>query len=249
MKLKTLLVFIMCIFIGSSIVSLAKTTNARYLFLSPRVLEDYKVTIEGEEREIEKLFDRIEESREELNQLLEKRESNQDLAQEIEAKLFQELKFYRLSGGFVDVEGSGVEILIDDASRELEAWEDPNDMLVHDLDLLMVVNELKDAGAEVISVNGQRILDSSSISCSGYTVRINGKFYGKPFRISAIGDASRMSAALIGPGGYGTLLKEWGLTFKIKIQDLVKIPALKDDRSFKFASPAVLEKKKEGTGN
>lgn len=249
MRLKTILVFITCFFIGSSIITLAKSSTGRYLFLSPRVLEDYKVTIEGEEREIESLLNRIDESTEELRQLLIKRASNQDVAKEVEAKLFQELSFYSLSGGFVDVEGPGIEILLDDATREVQPWDNPNDMLVHDLDLLEVVNELKNAGAEVISVNGQRILDSSSITCSGYTVRINGRFYGKPFRISAIGDASRMSAALIGPGGYGTYLKDYGLTFKVTIRDVVVISANKEDRSFKFTSPIVLDKKKEGAGN
>ena len=131
--------------------------------------------------------------------------------------------------------GPGVEIVLDDGVRELHPWEHPNDLLVHDLDLLYVINDLKEAGAEIISVNGQRIVDTSSITCSGYTVRINDRFYGKPFRINAIGDGSRMSAALIGPGGYGTLLKEY-VIFKIAISDDIKIPAYNGDRTYKYMS-------------
>lgn len=228
---------------------LAKMSNGRYLFVSPRVLDDYRTTIEGEQMEIENLLISIDEKSQELSILEAKSAANSDLAEEIETKLFQELGLYSLAGGYIDVEGPGIEVIIDDATRDLEPWENPNDLLVHDIDLLMVVNELKEAGAEVISVNGQRILDTSSITCSGYTVRINSRFYGKPFRINAIGDGSRLSAALIGPGGYGAFLKEWGLIFKVTISDNVKIAAYNDDRHFRYVNPVVADKKKEEANN
>jgi uncharacterized protein YlxW (UPF0749 family) len=123
----------------------------------------------------------------------------------------------------------------------LEAWENPNDILVHDADLLLIINELKTAGAEVISINGQRIVDESSISCSGYTVRINGQFHARPFIIRAIGDGSRMSAALIGPGGYGTLLKDWGLVFKVTLSDQINIPAYTENRFYKYMRLATVD--------
>ncbi|GAB1475186.1 hypothetical protein MASR2M70_00180 [Bacillota bacterium] len=249
MKMKILLIFILCLFIGSSCVVLAAMSNGRYLFVSPRVLKDYEITIQGERSEIENLRKSIDEGEKKVEQLLAMKAADEDPAAEVEAKLFQELGFYGIAGGFADVVGPGVEVIIDDGTREIEAWENPNDILVHDLDLLMVINELKAAGAEVISVNGQRILNSSSITCSGYTVRINGQFYGKPFRINAIGDGSRMSAALIGPGGYGTDLKDWGLIFKVSIMDSVKIPAFKEERAYKYMSMSAADKKKEGTGN
>ncbi len=235
MKLKAVLIFILCLFIGSSTIILAKMTNVRHLFVSPRVLEDYKVTIESEHLEIDGLLKMIEDSQAELDELEALKRANEDIAQEVEAKLFTDLSLYKLSGGFSDVTGPGVEIIIDDGTRELGPFENPNDLLVHDLDLLFVINDLKEAGAEMISVNGQRIVDTTSVTCSGYTVRVNDRFYGKPFRINAIGDGSRMSAALIGPGGYGTLLREY-VIFKIAISDEVTIPAYGGDRIYKYMS-------------
>ena len=234
MKMKAFLVFILCFFVGSSSIELTRVVNGRHLFVSPRVLEDYKVTIEGERQDMANLAKLIDEGKIELQELQALKAADEDVGREVEAKLFQDLQLYSLSGGFVDAQGPGVEVLIDDGTRDLEPWENPNDILVHDLDLLFVINELKAAGAEMISVNGQRIIDSSSITCSGYTVRINGRFYGKPFRINAIGDGSRMSAALIGPGGYGMDLKEWGLFFKVTILDDIKIPAYTEDRTSKY---------------
>lgn len=210
-------------------VVLAKEAHSRYLFMSPRVLDDLQVTIDGEIKEMEQLASEIEENRARIEELLELREDKAELEKEVEAKLLADLKLYSQAGGFVDMEGPGVEITMDDATREVEPWEDPSYLLIHDLDILTVVNDLKTAGAEVISVNGQRIIDSSSITCSGYTVRINNRVYSKPYVIRAIGDGSRMSAALIGPGGYGTLLKDWGLGFKVVVSDKVKIAAYKEE--------------------
>ncbi len=231
MKFKNILIFILCFFVGSSVVVLAKEAHSRYLFMSPRVLDDLRVTIDGESKEIERLTEGAEETRNRIQELLDTNKDKEELEKEIEAKLLADLKLYSQAGGFVDMEGPGVEITMDDATRELEPWEDPNNLLIHDMDILTVINELKMAGAEVISVNGQRIVDKSSISCSGYTVRINGRVYSKPFVIRAIGDGSRMSAALIGPGGYGTLLKDWGLGFKVVVSDKIKIAAYKEDRN------------------
>lgn len=228
MNFRNILIFIFCIFIGSSLIVLAKEAPTRHLFMSPRVVDDLKVNIEGELKEIERLTAESEEYAQRIKELLDTQKDKAEKDQEIQEKLLADLKLYSQAGGFVDVEGPGVEVTLDDATRPLEPWEVPNDLLIHDLDLLTVVNELKIAGAEVISVNGQRVMDMSSITCSGYTVRINGRSYSKPFVIRAIGDGSRMSAALIGPGGYGTLLKDWGLGFKVVISDNIKIAAYKE---------------------
>lgn len=249
MKLKTLLIFLICVFIGCAVIQLTKTVNGLHLFVSPRVLEDYSVNIEGERKDMENLLVLIDESRTRLEELLALKAANEDISREVEEKLFHDLKFYGLAGGFADAEGPGVEVVIDDGTRDLEYGENPNDILVHDLDLLLIINDLKAAGAEMISVNGQRIVDSSSITCSGYTVRINGQFYARPFVIRAIGDGSRMSAALIGPGGYGTVLKDWGLVFRVSILDDIKIPAYGGNRTFKYMSLSVADRVKEGGNN
>jgi len=249
MKGKAILYFIICLFVGCSIVVLTKTVNGQHLFVSSKVLDDYRITIEGERKDIENLIKLADESREELEALEALKAANEDISREVEARLLQDLDFYSLAGGFVDAIGPGVEVVIDDGTRDLEFGENPNDILVHDLDLLLIINELKDAGAEVISVNGQRIVDKSSISCSGYTVRINGQFYARPFVIRAIGDGSRMSAALIGPGGYGTVLKDWGLIFRISILDDIVIPAYTEDRASKYMTLSTADKVKEGENN
>ena len=59
--------------------------------------------------------------------------------------------------------------------------------ILHDVDLIRVVNELKNAGAEAISINNQRIISTSAIECDGNVIKINGEKIGAPFEIKAIG--------------------------------------------------------------
>ena len=51
---------------------------------------------------------------------------------------------------------------------------DKNAYLVHAEDILKVVIELFVAGAEAVSVYGQRIVAQSGITCSGSVMSVNG---------------------------------------------------------------------------
>ncbi|NLY71476.1 MAG: DUF881 domain-containing protein [Clostridiales bacterium] len=249
MKSRKVIIFIFCFFLGLSLVVLTKVSNGQRLYVSPKVLEDYRISIEGEKKDMENLKALVEETENKLNEYIRLQEEKEDLSKELEKQLFADIALYSFASGFVAAEGPGVEILIDDGTRDLEFGEDPNDILVHDSDLLLIINELRAAGAEMISVNGQRIIDQTSISCSGYTVRINDQFYARPFIIRAIGDGSRMASTLIGPGGYGTLLKEYGLVFKVTIKDNIVIPEYTENRNFIYMSRVTADSAKEGEEN
>lgn len=241
MKTRTVLMFVFALLIGLSIVVLAEMSNGQLLYVSPKVLDDYRVTIEGEKIDMDNLERLATDTKTKLTEYEAMRLANQDLSKQLEKQIMSDLSLYELASGAVAAEGPGIEVLIDDGTRDLEAWENPNDILVHDSDLLLIINELKASGAEMISVNGQRIIDETSIACSGYTVRINGQFHARPFVIRAIGDGSRMSATLIGPGGYGTLLRDWGLVFKVSLKDKITIPAYTENRTYQYMNPVTAE--------
>lgn len=71
--------------------------------------------------------------------------------------------------GITNLEGKGIEITITDdpnATREtIGAYDDITYHIVHDADLRAIVNELKNAGAEAISINGQRLVNTTAITC------------------------------------------------------------------------------------
>lgn len=88
--------------------------------------------------------------------------------------------------GLSEVTGDGIIITVND-STSLNIFDDPNLLVVHDIDLINIVNELKSVGAEAISINGQRIVTTSAIECDGNVVLINGQKIAAPFVIKAIG--------------------------------------------------------------
>ena len=60
--------------------------------------------------------------------------------------------------------------------------------LIHDFDIVEVINDLRNAGAEAISVNGERIIYDNYGLCAGSNIDLNGIKIVPPFYISAIGN-------------------------------------------------------------
>ena len=94
--------------------------------------------------------------------------------------------------GVTEVVGSGIILTLKD-NDGLESGIDQNKALVHDGDLREIINELKNAGAEAISINGQRIVSVTAINCSGAIVTINGVKVNSPFEIRVIGNIASLS--------------------------------------------------------
>ncbi len=224
--------FVVCILIGVGFACQMKISDGNLLYISPQTIEDYKTNIESEKKEIEKLRLLIEENDAKLDVYKAAAEQDKEAGELLEKQMKTDLENFMIASGAMKVKGAGVEIVIDDGTRELFLGEDINNLLVHDSDINMIINELKRCGAEAISVNGQRITPYSAISCSGYTVRINGEVYARPFKIKAIGDGKRMAATLIGAGGYGASLKEWGIQFEVRTKDDIVIDAVGKEKYF-----------------
>ena len=85
-----------------------------------------------------------------------------------------ELEQLEITAGLTDVEGPGVTIILEDSSQANVTGNEA-DYLIHDNDLLSVINELRSAGAEAISLNGERILATSEVRCTGAVVTVNGR--------------------------------------------------------------------------
>ena len=137
----------------------------------------------------------------------------------------EENRLLSLSASLVDVVGPGVVLTITDSKTPVKDGENPNLYLIHDEDMLRIVNELRAAGAEAISINDQRLIGTSEIRCSGPTVTVNGKIFAPPFIIKAIGDTKTLHSALTMRGGVVESLKYWGIEVKIQDEDHVIVPA------------------------
>ena len=221
--------FFLCIIIGAGLALQMKTSDGQRLYVSYKAIDDYKVAIKGEKADLKKLKEILAKTREKVADYENADNSNFKQTKLVKEKLEEELFLYQTASGRDKVRGPGVEVTVDDATREILEHEDVNNLLVHDMDLLMIINELNRCGAEAISVNGQRITPRTAVVCSGYTVRINGEVYARPFKIRAIGDAKRMYEVLLAKEGYGERLKEWGIQFEVKIDDDIVINPVRAD--------------------
>ncbi|MBZ5737919.1 DUF881 domain-containing protein [Nocardioides mangrovi] len=96
--------------------------------------------------------------------------------------------------------GPGVTVTLADAPEKVigSTELDPNVLLVHQQDIRAVMKAMWEAGATAVTVQGQRVVSASDITCEGDTVIIDGVPYPQPFRISAVGDQDALLAAIDG---------------------------------------------------
>ncbi len=106
----------------------------------------------------------------------------------------------RLLAGLTSVSGSGVIIKLDDSGM--------GGALVHDTYLNEILNVLKEAGAQAISINGERIVTGSEVICLGPSIRVNGVRLFAPYRISAVGDPDALLKAYQESRIYKTIVSQ-----------------------------------------
>jgi uncharacterized protein YlxW (UPF0749 family) len=182
-------------------------------------------------QEIEKLRSRIAE--------LENQMAEGESRVEAMRKALEDL---RIMAGLTPVSGPGVIITLDDRNVKAPVDVDINGLIIHDTDLLQIVNDLKAAGAEAISINGQRIVAMSAIRCSGPIIQVNGVAIPSPFEIRAIGDPDVLESAIKLPGGILSQLQmpelqQWGLRVEVVKTREVEVPALAVTPTLKYAVP------------
>ena len=136
--------------------------------------------------------------------------------------------------GLTEVTGSGVIVTLGDSKKDASSSLDPSMLLVHDTDVLSVINELKNAGAEAISINDQRIIPTTGIICGGNIIDINGEKVGAPFEIKAIGLPEQL-AALDRPNGYLDILRSWSIEVKLEKSNNITIPKYTGTINYQYA--------------
>jgi uncharacterized protein YlxW (UPF0749 family) len=118
------------------------------------------------------------------------------------------------------------------------------DYIVHDMDVRAVMNELWLAGAEAMSVNGQRVVLNTGVRCGGSTNLINGVPAAAPFVIKAIGPTDAMSSALSMHGGVMDDMAPY-IQISVKRDDKLVVEAFSGSTQLKYATPVETTKTDE----
>ena len=142
-------------------------------------------------------------------------------------ELKNEISENNIKLGYTELTGKGIRITLKDGEDKKIKTDDPTQMIVHDTDILDIVNVLRNAGAEAISVNGQRIVQKTPISCIGTVIKINDEKVGAPYVISAIGNQDYLESAINIPGGVAKILEKYGISLTLERVNNIKIPKYK----------------------
>lgn len=151
--------------------------------------------------------------------------------------------------GLTEVEGKGITVVLNDVelTEDMKASGLYNNYgIVHDVNIRTFINELKAAGAEAISVNGERIVAMSEVRCVGPTIMVNGERVAAPFKIKAIGNPGNLESALrINGGAVEEATKIYGISVTISKSDKLVIGKYLGSTQMGYAKTVKAEEEKE----
>lgn len=149
-----------------------------------------------------------------LRQQLDQKLSSVAAAHRLDQQLIQS----EMLAGTIAVSGPGITVRWSNGSAA-------QGFQIADIDLLLMVNELRASGAEAIAINGQRITAESEIRSTGTYTLINSQQESAPYTIQAIGPSQTMTQALELPGGLVDQSSQEGLHIHITLSHNLTLPA------------------------
>lgn len=164
---------------------------------------------------------------EELNKTLKEYQDKEKSDNETSKLLQTELNQINLELGKTDVKGEGITITLKETNN--------TDTAITADDLLVIVNSLKLAGAEAISINEERIINTTDIvEINNTFIKVNGQRILSPYVIKAIGPQVYLESSLLGNGGYVDELKKNGYDVTIEKGSKINIKKYEDELKSKY---------------
>lgn len=204
-NIKQKLLILSAFIIGIIIAIYTKTLDSSKVYITLKEREEIEKNIEVTNKELKKLNQYKIELKKELSQYENLVEYN---PKSINNLMKEKIKYLKDESGYTDINGQGIIIKIKDNENDINDGQNPNDLIVHDIDILRIINDLKISGAKALSINGDRVISTSKIKCSGATITVNETTYGQPFIIKAIGDINSLMNYINSPDSYTNLLKD-----------------------------------------
>ena len=148
--------------------------------------------------------------------------------QEASELLQEELERANMLLGKTDVQGEGIVItLSDNREKKIEIY-----------DILQLINELKLAGAEAISINDERIIATTDIKeVNSMYIVVDGKRITSPYVVKAIGNQTYLESGLTTKdyGYIDRVIKAYDKTATVERQDNVKILKYAGEMKLQYA--------------
>ncbi|WP_054694521.1 DUF881 domain-containing protein [Syntrophomonas palmitatica] len=226
-----------CLVLGIMLAIQFRTTATYTPDYSTAQVDDLAYKLKSVTEERDALAEEVLSLREKLKNVRENNQATADLQDEVQKS--------SLFAGILPVEGKGIILTVDDNPRTLQPGENPDNVIVHDRDILYLVNELKASGAEAIAINGERITAMSEIRCAGTQILVNTNRISTPFVFKAIGNPDMLENGMKIRGGWLETMSIMGFQTRLQKADKLELPAYNGRIKFEYVKPLELEKKAE----
>ena len=163
----------------------------------------------------------LEETNEKIKEYKEKSENSDETSKLVE----KELTEAKLLAGTTQVTGDGIQITLSDSNEKEYAARD----------LVSLVNELRAAGAEAISINDERVITLTDIvDISNRYILVNSNKISSPYIITAIGDEGYLKSALNIKNGYVDMKQKEGYHIEVQERKNIKINPYSKEINLKY---------------
>jgi uncharacterized protein YlxW (UPF0749 family) len=192
------------------------------------------VTVEGLQSQQEALKQQLAELRGRIQDLERQGKGSAALV----GQLNDQLQEARIAAGLIGVTGTGVVVQLEDSTQPTPASGNDADYLVTARDVRTVVEQLWLAGAEAVSVNGERVTTSTAIIDIGGSVLVNSAYLVPPYQISAIGSADLWETVSRREGFTDFLVSRseaFGIRVSFLESDKVDIPPFQGPTALRYA--------------
>lgn len=150
--------------------------------------------------------------------------------------LYNDLEKYRILSGYVDLEGPGVILEIQDPPVDVQYGIEYT--IADDIDLILqTISVLNAAQAEAISINNQRYTAYTEIVRAGDHIEVNGVSINSPIVIKAIGDPETLESALSIKRGVVWTFRYYDYTVNLVKDDNIRIPKYRRLVEFIYSQP------------
>ncbi len=220
---------VMIIFMQFKVVQESEETNIDTLQATElrQELANWKTKYEETKEKYDKTVETLKSYREESSAESKTKQTLEDELQSLERAL-----------GKTNVEGEGVIITLSE-KKQSELIEDEEIVAINAEDLIYIVNYLKDSGAEAISINGERIINSTYIVDVEDTIKINSRYLRtEKYEIKAIGNSTYLESSIFGKGGYSETLNSSGIKAEIQKSNKVQISKYNGDYEVNYMEEA-----------
>lgn len=218
-----IVMFIVCITLVSVMLMQFKTVEETDITEIENMREtELRTAISEWKTKYEEVETKLQDTNKKINEYSDKIKNNEKALELIS----DELDESNMAVGKTDVYGEGVIVTLNDAEKDIVAW-----------DLIDLVNELKYAGAEAISINDVRILNTTDIfDLRSYTyLTVGQQRVQPPYIVKAIGNPDYLSSILnLKDSGFVDRYKNSGKSVKMETSKKVQIKKYNGEMNYKY---------------